>query len=71
LDLSAQEVWDERMCAAGQNNDPAAFRTALKSWEQAGLLAAPLRTFSGENEAKAAEPLTQGVSGDSRGCHAR
>jgi hypothetical protein len=33
----AQETWDERMCFAGQNNDPAAFRAALKRWEQAGL----------------------------------
>lgn len=23
LDLSAQDVWDERMCAAGEDNDPA------------------------------------------------
>jgi hypothetical protein len=37
LDLSAQDVWDERMCAAGQGNDPAAFRTALRCWERAGL----------------------------------
>jgi hypothetical protein len=37
LDLSAQEVWDERMCAAGQDNDPAAFRAALRRWERAGL----------------------------------
>ena len=36
-DLSAQEVWDERMCAAGQDNDPAAFRAALRCWERAGL----------------------------------
>jgi hypothetical protein len=26
LDLSAQDVWDERMCAAGQDNDLVAFR---------------------------------------------
>jgi uncharacterized membrane protein YccC len=33
----AQETWDERMCLAAQNNNPAAFRSALKGWEQAGL----------------------------------
>jgi len=37
LDLSAQEVWDERMCAAGHDNDPAAFRAALRRWERAEL----------------------------------
>jgi len=37
LNLSAQVVWDERMHAAGLTNDPAAFRTALKGWERAGL----------------------------------
>lgn len=37
LDLSAQDVWDERITAASLNNDPAAFRVALKGWEQAGL----------------------------------
>jgi hypothetical protein len=37
LDLSAQDVWDERMRSAGLDNDPAAFRVALKGWEQAGL----------------------------------
>ncbi len=37
LDLSAQDVWDERMRAAGLANDPVAFRVALKGWEQAGL----------------------------------
>jgi|SRR5215211_3318794 len=37
LELSAQEVWDERMCAAGQDNDPASFRAALRCWERAGL----------------------------------
>jgi hypothetical protein len=35
--LPAQEMWDERMCLAAQNNNPAAFRAALKGWEQAGL----------------------------------
>ncbi len=37
LGPSAQYVWDERMCAAGQDNDPAAFRAALLCWERAGL----------------------------------
>jgi len=37
LDLSTQDVWDERMCLAAQSNNPAAFRAALKGWEQAGL----------------------------------
>jgi hypothetical protein len=37
MNLSAQDVWDERMRAAGLANDPAAFRVALKGWEQAGL----------------------------------
>jgi len=37
VDLSAQETWDKRMCLAGQNNNPVAFRAALKGWEQAWL----------------------------------
>jgi hypothetical protein len=37
LDFSAQEVWGERMHAAGLVNDPLAFRVALKSWERAVL----------------------------------
>ena len=37
LDLSAQEMWDERMHAAGLANDPPACRVALKGWERAGL----------------------------------
>jgi hypothetical protein len=37
LDLSAQEVWDERMDAAGLANDPVAFRVALEGWTRAGL----------------------------------
>jgi hypothetical protein len=37
LDLSGLDAWDERMHAASVNNDPAAFRAALKGWEQAGL----------------------------------
>jgi len=37
LDLSAQDVWEERMRDAGLSNDPAAFRAALGRWEQTGL----------------------------------
>jgi hypothetical protein len=37
VDLSAQDVWDERMYAAGRDNDAAAFRAALRCWERAGL----------------------------------
>jgi hypothetical protein len=37
LDLSGLNAWDERMHSAGVKNDPAAFRAALKGWEQAGL----------------------------------
>jgi len=37
LDLSAQDAWSERIVAAGLDNDPAAFRAALKGWERAGL----------------------------------
>ena len=37
VNLSVQDVWDERMHAAGFANDPAAFRAALKGWERAGL----------------------------------
>jgi hypothetical protein len=37
LDLSGQDVWDEQMRSAGLVNDPAAFRTALRGWERAGL----------------------------------
>jgi hypothetical protein len=36
-DLSAQEVWDEQMHAAGLANDPVAFRVALEGWTGAGL----------------------------------
>ena len=39
LDLSGQDVWDEQMRSAGLDNNPAAFRVALKGWEQAGLKA--------------------------------
>jgi hypothetical protein len=37
LDLSAQDAWAERIVAAGLDNDSAAFRAALKGWEQAGM----------------------------------
>jgi hypothetical protein len=37
LDLSAQDVWDERMHDAGLANDPVAFRVALDGWTRAGL----------------------------------
>jgi hypothetical protein len=37
LDLSAQEVWDERMHEAGLANDPVAFQVALGGWARAGL----------------------------------
>jgi hypothetical protein len=37
VDLSAQEVWDERMHEAGLANDPVAFRVALDDWTRAGL----------------------------------
>jgi hypothetical protein len=37
VDLSGQDVWDERMYAAGLANDPVAFRVALKGWTRAGL----------------------------------
>jgi hypothetical protein len=37
LDFSAQEVWDERMHAAGLANDLVAFRVALEGWTRAGF----------------------------------
>jgi hypothetical protein len=37
LDLYGQDVWDERMRAAGLANDPATFRAALEDWERTGL----------------------------------
>ncbi len=37
VDLSGQDVWDERMRFAGLANDLAAFRAALNCWEQAAL----------------------------------
>jgi hypothetical protein len=36
VNVSAQDMWDERMHAAGLANDPATFRAALEGWEQAG-----------------------------------
>jgi hypothetical protein len=35
LDLSGQEVWEERMHAASVANDAAGFREALRGWEKA------------------------------------
>jgi hypothetical protein len=37
LDLSGQDAQDERMRSAGLENDPTAFRMALKGWEREGL----------------------------------
>ena len=37
VDLSVQDPYEEAMVAAGEANDPAAFRRALKGWEQASL----------------------------------
>ena len=37
LDLSALDAWDERMVAAGLDNNLAAFRAALKGWERLGV----------------------------------
>jgi hypothetical protein len=37
LDLKPQDEWQDRMNAAGEENDPAAFRRALAGWERAGL----------------------------------
>jgi uncharacterized membrane protein YccC len=39
LDLSGMDPWHDRMVDAGLRNDPAAFREALKAWEQAGVKA--------------------------------
>lgn len=36
LDLSCQDPHDEAMVAAGLDNDPTAFRLALRGWEKAG-----------------------------------
>ena len=37
LDFLAQDVWDQRMHAAGLASDPVAFRAAIKGWTRAGL----------------------------------
>jgi hypothetical protein len=37
VDFSTQDTWDKRMHSASSDNDPAAFRVALKGWEHAGL----------------------------------
>jgi hypothetical protein len=37
VDFTGQDVWDERMYAAGLANDPVAFRVALKGWRRAGI----------------------------------
>jgi len=37
VDFSTQDIWDKRMHSASSDNDPTAFRVALKGWEQAGL----------------------------------
>jgi hypothetical protein len=47
LDLSVQTPWDERIVATGLDNDPAAFRAALKGWERAGLEAIERATVEG------------------------
>jgi hypothetical protein len=39
FDLSGQDLWEERMVAAGLDNEPATFRTALKGWERSGIKA--------------------------------
>jgi hypothetical protein len=71
LDLPTQEHWHERMNTAGLANDTAVFRAALKGWERASLSSAPPKVLAAENDAKENRFLTQGVSGDSRGCHPR
>ena len=37
LDLSSQGPHHDRMVSAGLENDPAAFRAALREWERAGV----------------------------------
>ena len=37
VDFSTQDIWDKRMHSASSDNDPTAFRVALKGWENAGL----------------------------------
>jgi len=48
LDLSVQEVWDERMHDAGLANDPVAFRVALQGWERTGFEAMKQVLFKGD-----------------------
>lgn len=55
LDLSGQDLWDERMVQAGLDNAPGAFRAALRGWERTGLEAL-------ENLAK--PHITEGVGGE-------
>ena len=49
LVLSAKDDWEDRMLRAGLENDPPAFRAALKGWERAVLdaLTAATATRSG------------------------
>ena len=49
LDLSAQDAYEARMVAAGEGNDPGAFRQALKGWQLVGLAA--MREASGKGAA--------------------
>jgi hypothetical protein len=37
LDLSAQDAWDDDVVAAGLDNNPTAFRSALMGWERSGI----------------------------------
>jgi hypothetical protein len=37
VDFSTQDTWYRRIHSASSDNDPAAFRVALKGWERAGL----------------------------------
>jgi hypothetical protein len=37
VDFSTQDTWDKRMHSASSDNDPAAFRVALKGWTRAGF----------------------------------
>jgi hypothetical protein len=39
IDLSAQESFEAQMVAAGEDNDPAEFRRALKRWRLEGMAA--------------------------------
>jgi hypothetical protein len=47
LDLSVQEVWDERMHSAELANDPLAFQVALEGWTRAGLEAMERSSIKG------------------------